>query len=79
MNSFCPPKRKCNFGGQLGDKLVEKEQIWKLKIKNLQIWAQFLVLEIKRIISYICRWYTFLCKKSLSHAEVSEDVLKDFV
>ena len=47
MKSFCPSKKKCNLGGQLGDKLGEKRQIWKLENKNLQIWAQFLMLEIK--------------------------------
>ena len=30
--------------------------------KNLQIWALFIVLEIKQIMSNICRWYVFLCK-----------------
>lgn len=69
MKSFCPSKKKCNLGGQLGDKFGEKRQIWTLKNKNLQIWALFIVLEIKQIMSNICRWYVFLCKKSLSHAE----------
>ncbi len=41
-------KKKWYFGEQLGDKLGEKRQIWKLKNKNLQIWAQFLRLEMKR-------------------------------
>ncbi|MBQ8466345.1 MAG: hypothetical protein IJ546_01450, partial [Prevotella sp.] len=39
MKSFCPSRKKCYFGGQLGDKLGENRQIRKLKIKNLQIWA----------------------------------------
>ena len=52
---FCLSKKKCYFGGQMGDKMGEKLQMSKLKIKNLQIWAQFLMLEIKRIMSYICR------------------------
>ena len=71
---FCPSKKKCYFGGQMGDKMGENLQISKLKIKNLQKWAQFLMLEIKRFTSYICRWYAFLCIKSLSHAEVSKDI-----
>lgn len=62
MKSFCPSKKKCNLGGQLGDKFGEKRQIWTLKNKNLQIWALFIVLEIKQIMSNICRWYVFLCK-----------------
>ena len=44
-------------------------QISKLKVKNLQEWAQFLMLEIKRFTSFVCRYYVFLCKKSLSDAE----------
>ena len=52
---FCPSKKKCYFGGQMGDKTGDNLQISKLKIKNLQKRAQFLVLEIKRIMSYICR------------------------
>ena len=47
----------------------EKLQFSKLKIKNLQKWAQFLMLEIKRFAIHIYRYYAFLCKKSLSHAE----------
>lgn len=62
MKSFCPSKKKCNLGGQLGDKFGEKRQIWTLKNKNLQIWALFIVLEIKQIMSNICRWYVFFQK-----------------
>lgn len=80
MKSFCPSKKKCNLGGQLGDKFGEKRQIWTLKNKNLQIWALFIVLEIKQIMSNICRWYVFLCKNHfptqnlLSDAKVAKDV-----
>ena len=82
MKSFCPSKKKCNLGGQLGDKFGEKRQIWTLKNKNLQIWALFIVLEIKQIMSNICRWYVFLCKNHfptqnlLPDAKVLENVLK---
>ncbi len=38
-------------GGKMGDKTGENLQISKLKIKNLQKWAQFLMLEINRIMS----------------------------
>ena len=55
MRYFCPSAIFDYLGGQMGDKMGEKLQISKLKIKNLQIWAQFLMLEIKRIMSYICR------------------------
>ena len=33
-----------------------------VKNKNLQIWALFIVLEIKQIMSNICRWYFFFAK-----------------
>ena len=33
---FCPSKKKCYFGGQMGDKMGDNLQISKLKIKNLQ-------------------------------------------
>ena len=79
VKSFCPSRKKCYFGGQLGDKLGEKRKIWKLKNKNLQIRAQFLMFEIKRIMGYICRWYAFLCKKSLSHAEVCKYICENLV
>jgi len=62
MKSFCSSKEKCYFGGQMRDKLGEKRQIWKLKNKNLQKLVQFLMLEIKRITSSICRWYVFFAK-----------------
>ena len=57
----------------------ENLQISKLKVKNLQKWAQFLMLEIKRFTINICRYYAFLCKKSLSDAEVGEDVVEGFL
>ena len=59
----------------MGDNL----QISKLKVKNLQEWAQFLMLEIKRFTSFVCRYYVFLCKKSLAHAKMLEDVAENFV
>ena len=34
---FCPLKKKCYFGGQMGDKMGDNLQISKLKVKNLQI------------------------------------------
>lgn len=37
------------------------------------------MLAIKRIMGYICRWYTFLCKKSLSDAEMAKDVVESFL
>ena len=46
----------------MGDKTGENLQISKLKIKNLQKWMKFLMLEIMLFMSYICRWYAFLCK-----------------
>ena len=36
MKSFCPSKKKCNLGGQLGDKFGEKRQIWTLKNKKTE-------------------------------------------
>jgi len=33
---FCPSKKKCNLGGQLGEKMGDNLQISKLKVKNLQ-------------------------------------------
>ena len=74
MRYFCPSA----IFDYLGDKMGENLQISKLKIKNLQKWMKFLMLEIKRIMSYICRWYAFLCKKSLSHAELPEYFLERF-
>ena len=55
MKSFCPSAIFDYLGGQMGDKTGENLQMSKLKIKKLQKWAQFLMLEIKRITSYICR------------------------
>ena len=55
MKSFCPSAIFDYLGGQMGDKMGDNLQISKLKIKNLQKRAQFLALEIKRIMSYICR------------------------
>ena len=55
MRYFCPSAIFDYLGGQLGDKLGDNLQISKLKVKNLQKWAQFLMLEIKRFTSYICR------------------------
>ena len=39
----------------MGDKMGENLQISKLKIKNLQKWMKFLMLEIMLFMSYICR------------------------
>ena len=69
MRYSCPSAIFDYLGGQMGDKTGEKLQISKLKIKNLQKLAQFLMLEIKRFTIHICRYYAFLCKKSLSDAE----------
>ena len=55
MRYFCPSAIFYYLGGQLGDKIEDNLQISKLKIKNLQKWAQFLMFEIKRFTSYICR------------------------
>ena len=55
MRYFCPSAIFDYLGGQMGDKTGEKLQISKLKIKNLQKWAQFLMLEIKRFTIHICR------------------------
>ena len=46
MRYFCPSAIFDYLGGQLGDKMGDNLQISKLKIKNLQKWAQFLMLEI---------------------------------
>ncbi len=35
MKFFCPSKKKCYFGGQMGDKTGENLQMSKLKVKNL--------------------------------------------
>ena len=74
MRYFCPSAIFDYLGGQMGDKTGENLQIWKLKIKNLLKWTKFLMLEIKRFTIHICRYYAFLCKKSLSHAKVFEDI-----
>ena len=55
MRYFCSSAIFGYLGGQPEDKMGDNLQISKLKIKNLQKWAQFLMLEIKRITSYICR------------------------
>ena len=55
MRYSCPSAILDYLGGQMGDKTGENLQISKLKLKNLQKRGQFLVLEIKRIMSYICR------------------------
>lgn len=47
MRYFCSSAIFGYLGGQMGDKTGEKLQISKLKVKNLQKWAQFLILEIK--------------------------------
>ena len=54
MRYFCPSTIFDYLGGQMGDKMGENLQISKLKVKNLQKWAQFLMLEIKRFTSHIC-------------------------
>ncbi len=79
MRYFCPSAIFGYLGGQPGDKMGDNLQISKLKVKNLQKWAQFLMLEIKRFTIHICRYYAFLCKKSLSHAEILENIPKNFV
>ena len=71
MRYFCPSAIFGYLGGQMGDKMGDNLQISKLKIKNLQKLAQFLMLEIKRFTIHICRYYAFLCKKSLADAEVT--------
>ena len=76
MRYFCPSAIFDYLGGQMGDKMGDNLQILKLKVKNLQKWALFIVLEIKQIMSNICRWYVFLCKKSLSHAEFGEYIMQ---
>ena len=55
MRYFCPSAIFDYLGGQMGDKMSENLQISRLKIKNLQKQAQFLMLEIMRFTSYICR------------------------
>ncbi len=55
MRYFCPSAIFGYLGGQMGDKMGENLQISKLKVKNLQKWAQYLMLEIKRFTGYICR------------------------
>lgn len=55
MRYFCPSAIFGYFGGQMGDKMGENLQMSKLKVKNLEKWAQFLMLEIKRFTGYICR------------------------
>ena len=55
MRYFCPSAIFGYLGGQIGDKMGDNLQISKLKIKNLQKWAQFLMLEIKRFTIHICR------------------------
>lgn len=55
MRYFCPSAIFDYLGGQMGDKMGENLQISKLKIKNLQKWTKFLMLEIMRFMSSICR------------------------
>ena len=55
MRYFCPSAIFDYLGGQMGDKMGDNLQISKLKIKNLQKWVQFLMLEIIRFTSSICR------------------------
>ena len=55
MKSFCPSAIFGYLGGQMGDKMGDNLQKSKLKIKNLQKWAQFLMIEIKRFTIHICR------------------------
>ena len=55
MRYFCPSAIFDYLGGQMGDKMGDNLQISKLKIKNLQKWAQFLMIEIKRFTIHICR------------------------
>ena len=40
MRYFCPSAIFDYLGGQMGDKMGEKLQISKLKIKNLQKWTK---------------------------------------
>ncbi len=65
MRFFCPSAIFDYLGGQIGDKMGDNLQISKLKIKNLQKWAQFLMLEIKRFTIHICRHYAFFAKNHL--------------
>ncbi len=74
MRYFCPSAIFGYLGGQMEDKTGENLQISKLKIKNLQKLAQFLMLEIKRFTIHICRYYAFLCKKSFPDAKFAENV-----
>ena len=60
MRYSCPSAIFDYLGGQMGDKTGENLQISELKIKNLQKWAQFLMPEIKRFTSFVCRYYVFL-------------------
>ena len=46
MKSFCPSAIFDYLGGQMGDKTGEKLQMSKLKIKNLQKWMNFYMLEM---------------------------------
>ncbi len=39
MRHFCPSAIFYYLGGQMGDKMGEKLQFSKLKIKNLKKWA----------------------------------------
>jgi len=45
MRYFCPSAIFDYLGRQMGDKMGENLQISKLKIKNLQKWMKFLMLE----------------------------------
>ena len=55
MKFFVPRRKSVTSVDRWGDKMGDNLQISKLKIKDLQKWAQFLMLEIKRFTGYICR------------------------
>ena len=59
MRYFCPSAIFGYLGGQMGDKMGDNLQISKLKIKNLQKWAQFLMLEIKRLTAVYLQIFYF--------------------
>ena len=46
MRYFCSSAVFDYLGGQMGDKTGENLQISKLKVKNLQKWMKFLMLEM---------------------------------
>ncbi len=55
MTYICPSAIFGYLGGQMGDKTGDNLQILKLKIKKLQKRTKFLMLEIMRFTSHICR------------------------